>query len=230
MVEIIPAIMPKSYNELRDKVSQVVHFVDYVQVDLMDGKYINNTTWPFFDKDQRDLLKILQEEEGLPYWDKINYEFDLMVVDATLGIDNFIKLGASRLVFHLSTSEGDLQDFKEFLEGIDLYIRDTVQIGVAINLDADITKIEGIINQADFIQCMGIAKVGFQGEPFDERVLKQVNDLRNNYPDLIISVDGGIDLSIAPDLIKAGANRLVIGSAIYKSVNIGDTIEQFKEL
>ena len=53
----------------------------------------------------------------------------------------------------------------------------------------------------------GIEKVGFQGEAFDERVLKQIIDLRLKYPELIISVDGAVNEETAPKLLEAGANR-----------------------
>ena len=77
---------------------------------------------------------------------------------------------------------------------------------------------------------MGIEKIGFQGQSFDERVLHKVNDLRERFPELIISIDGGVSLETAPLLIKAGANRLVAGSAILKSEDIEKTIKEFQSL
>src|SRR3989338_570743 len=80
----------------------------------------------------------------------------------------------------------------------------------------------------DFAQFMGIEKIGFQGQLFDERVLGKIADLRERFPKVIISVDGGVNMKNAPRLIKAGANRLVSGSTIFESDNIKDAIEKLK--
>jgi len=152
-----------------------------------------------------------------------------MVSNAKDNFDLFLKLGAKRIIFHLE-AEGDLQEFKEFLEGIDLYIRDNTQIGVAINTTTPIRQLADLISNIDFVQCMGIEHIGYQGEPFDERVIDQIKSLRKEYPELIIAVDGGVNFETAPRLIKAGANRLVVGSAIFKNIDIVGVIEEFKAL
>ena len=77
---------------------------------------------------------------------------------------------------------------------------------------------------------MGIEKIGFQGQEFSEKVIDKIKELKKRKSEIIISVDGGVDLKNAPALIEAGATRLVSGSAILKSDNIKKTIEQFKEL
>lgn len=54
--------------------------------------------------------------------------------------------------------------------------------------------------------------------------------MREEHPDVTISVDGGVNKETAPQLIEAGANRLVIGSAIFESKNIKNTIKEFQKL
>ena len=76
---------------------------------------------------------------------------------------------------------------------------------------------------------MGIAKIGYQGEPFDERAPEQINQLRVKYPNLAISVDGGVSLETAPLLKAAGANRLVAGSAIFGASDIALAIRELKK-
>jgi ribulose-phosphate 3-epimerase len=77
---------------------------------------------------------------------------------------------------------------------------------------------------------MAIARIGYQGEPFDERCISNIMALKEKFVDLIISVDGGVNLETAPRLVDAGAERLVAGSAIFNTDDIIDTIEQFKSL
>ena len=60
--------------------------------------------------------------------------------------------------------------------------------------------------------------------------MDKIRALRERAPGIIISVDGGVSLDTAPELIEAGVNRLVVGSAIFNSEDIGATIKEFKHL
>jgi ribulose-phosphate 3-epimerase len=179
--------------------------------------------------DQESAEAILDEEEGLPFWDSVDFEFDLMVMKAHEQFEFFIRLGAKRIVFHLE-AEGEISAFKEFLEGLDMYTRENVQVGIALNTTTPVESLKPLISHVDFIQCMGIENIGHQGEPFDDRVLGQIASLRASYPELIISVDGSVDEDTAPLLVKAGANRLVVGSALMRSYDIRETMRELENL
>jgi ribulose-phosphate 3-epimerase len=230
MTEIIPAIMPKNYEDLKNKIAIVRKFVPVVQVDLCDGKYVSGFTWPFqgggFDL---NFTKILNEEEGMPFWEDVEFELDLMVLDAVENFDVYTKLGPKRIIFHLE-AVGDLVEFKNFIEGIDPYIRDAIEFGIAVNPEDDVKKVFSLVNNFDFVQVMGIKQEGVQGEDFDEKCLGHVKTLQEKFPDLVIAVDGAVNMETAPALISAGASRLVIGSAIFGSDDVIGVIEGFKEL
>lgn len=229
MTEVIPAILVDDFVELKEKLSQVVGLAKTVQIDICDGKFVKSTSWPIGSKNIPSVESILNEEDGLPFWDSVDFEFDLMVRNAHTQFDFFIKLGAKRIIFHLE-AEGDLDRFNEFLEAIDMYTRENVDIGVAINTNTDINNLKNIIRNVDFVQCMGIEKIGYQGEPFDVRVLNQIKTLREIYPELIISVDGSVNETTAPKLVEAGANRLVVGSALMNSYDVRATIKELENL
>jgi pentose-5-phosphate-3-epimerase len=173
-------------------------------------------------------MAILDEEEGMPFWTELDFEFDLMIINAHKQFEFFVRLGAKRVVFHLEAEEE--KSFKEFLESIDNYLRDNIEIGLAINTSTDISKLDPFINLVDFVQCMGIKKIGFQGEPFDERVLTQIKNIKDKYNDVKISVDGSVNESTAEALVKAGASRLIIGSALIQSYDIRGKILEFENL
>ncbi len=231
MIEIIPAVLPKNYEDMKNKISLVRGLVSVVQIDICDGIFVKNTTWPFSTggNDDRNLQNILNEVEGMPFWEDIDFELDLMVVDAVENFDIYTKLGAKRVVFHYE-SIGNIDSFKEFIEGIDPYIRDSFQLGLAISTSTDVEEIFPLVNSVDFIQCMGIEKIGFQGQDFDKKVLRQIKTLKEKFPDLIISVDGAVNLKTAPLLVDVGVDRLVVGSAIFNTDDIIDTIENFKNI
>jgi ribulose-phosphate 3-epimerase len=77
---------------------------------------------------------------------------------------------------------------------------------------------------------MGIKNVGFQGQDMDEKVYETISAIRAKYPELPISVDGGVTLENAGDLVDAGATRLVSGSAIFGSNNPKEAIDYLKSL
>ncbi len=244
MPEIIPAVLPKNYEDLKNKIALVRGVVPVVQIDICDGVFVKNITWPFLSKPEsadsefmdQDLdahfRRILNEAEGLPFWEDIDFELDLIVSDAVLNFDIYTKLGARRLVFHIEAQDiqRDLEEFRNFLEGVDTYVRDVVEIGVAINTTTPIEQIFPLISNVDFVQVMGIENIGFQGEEFDERCLEHIKTLHEKYPDLVISVDGAVDFETAPALVSAGASRLISGSAIFNSDDILDTVERMQNL
>ncbi len=242
-MEIIPAILPKNYEDLKNKISLVRGFSPFVQIDICDGVFVKSTTWPFFAKAtegepflendlEQHFRRILNEEEGLPFWEDIEFELDLMVHDAVENFDIYTKLGPKRIIFHIEAEEiqRDLEEFKNFLEGIDSYTRDVLEIGIALNQDTEVETIFPLVNSVDFVQVMGIAKIGFQGEDFNEKCLEQIKTLRDKFSDLVISVDGGVNLETAPALKSAGASRLVVGSAIFNTDDIINAIEDFRQI
>ncbi len=152
-----------------------------------------------------------------------------MVANAVENFDIYMKLGPRRIIFHLE-AVGEVEEFKNFLEGIDSYMRDVVEIGVALDALTPVENIFPIVNNVDFIQVMGIDHEGVQGEEFDEKALGHIRQLREKFSDLIISVDGGVNFETAPKILDAGATRLVIGSAIFNTDDIIGTIEEFRNL
>ena len=205
-IEIIPAIMPESFNDLNEKYSLVKEYVTMVQIDVMDGKFVSSKNWPYT---AGEIKKI-----------DFNFEVDLMVLNPENVIDDWIKAGAKRIIIHIESSEK--------IEEVFLKIPSGVEIGIAINTETENENIYPLIERINFVQFMGIEKIGFQGQSQDVRVLKKIADLRRKFSRVIISVDGGVNLESAPVLIQAGANRLVSGSAIFESNDIKRAIERLK--
>ncbi len=234
MIEIIPAIMPDSYDDLSEKAGRVHGIVPIAQIDIMDGVFVASKSWPYrrggIGADE-DFLKLSNQDEGLPFWEELDYEIDLMILEPEKHIDEWLPLGASRLIFHIESIK-DMDAFwgnDIFKEGArDIGGQKVIEVGIAINPDTPLEAITPYISQIDFVQCMGITKIGYQGQSFDERVLAHINQLRVMHPNLIISVDGGVNFDTAPLLRAAGANRLVSGGVVFGSEDIRATIKALK--
>lgn len=220
-IEIIPAILPKDFAEIDDKVSMVQGSVKTVQIDICDGQFVPSATWPYKKHDDT-FDKLLAEEVGLPFWENVNYEFDLMVNKPEEVVEQWLMVGASRIILHVE-SNGDIASAIS-------KVKDSVEIGLAINIETPIDVIEPYKDDIKFIQCMGIDNIGFQGQKFDEQVIDKIKEIKAKYPDLVVSVDGGVSLESAPSLIEAGASRLIVGSAIFNADNIFEAVQDFRRL
>ena len=228
MVEIIPAILPQSYRAIEGGLEKVHEFVNTIQIDFVDGYFAPNKTWWFNGKDLDILERLLNEEQGLPYWENINYEFDLMINDPLDHIDKIIGLGPSKVIFHI---EGlNIESMINYFEKLPSIINDTVKFGIAIGINTNIELLEPLMPYVNTIQCMGIKQVGFQGQPFDDKVFEKIKTIKNLYPNKIISVDGAVSLDNAKSLVNAGVNSLVIGSAIFGNQSQAGIIEEFKHI
>jgi len=231
MADIIPAILEKNFSEIKNKLTFLRGRVKCVQIDICDGIFLPNQTWPFASGrfDDADFLKIMNEEEGLPLWDEFDFELDLMVTDAVENFDIYMKLGPKRMIFHLGAQK-NLEEFEHFLEGLDIYIRDNVEIGLAFKPSDDLSVVSKLSHKVDFLHCMGSDKLGFQGETFSNKALENIKFLKKNLPGVVISVDIGINLENAKTILDTGADRLTVGSGIWKNPDPLGALETFQSL
>ena len=221
-MEILPAILPRDFDEIEEKAELIKGVSHIVQIDICDGKFVGSTSWPHKKVDE-NFEKILHEEKGMPYWENINYEFDLMIDNPTEDdARKWLSAGAERIVLHIESSK-DLNPVISVLSGL-------VDIGIAINYTTDINEILKYSSKIQFIQCMGIRKIGYQGQNFEPGVVEKIKKIKELFPNTIIQVDGGVSEENAQLLKNAGASRLVIGSALFESENIVDTYNKFKQI
>lgn len=242
--KVIPAILPKDYNDLVSHLDMVQDLVPVVQVDVVDGKFAPNKTWPYVNDSSNQFLKFVNQDEGLPYWDAVDFEVDLMVADPAFVADQWIAAGASRVVVHIaSLSKEAFIRLAQSVHDKGVEFRAGVEIGMMEKAEEYFEELQRVLKEKDFtveavkekgvvsgIQCMGITSVGFQHQEFNPDVLKTISYFRNKYPDVPIAVDGGVSLETAGPLFDAGATELVSGSAVFESENIIDTLEHFEEI
>ena len=231
MSEIIPAILEKSFNEIKNKLTFLRGKAGCAHIDFCDGIFAPNQTWPFASGgfNDFDFREIMNEKEGLPFWQEFDFELDLMVMDTVENFDLYMKLGPKRIIFHL-TAQKNLEDFEHFLEGLDMYIRDNVEIGLAFKPHDDLEVVSRLSHKTDFLHCMGSDKIGFQGEAFSDQALQNIKFLKKNLPGVVISVDIGVNLENAQIILDAGADRLIVGSSIWKNSDPIGTLQSFQSL
>lgn len=233
MREIVPAILEKDFNEIKNKLTFLRGRAKTVSIDFCDGVFVPSQTWPFATGGFEDFnfRKIINEEEGLPFWEDFDFEFDLMVSDAVENFDIYMKLGPKRMIFHLGAQK-NLDEFENFLESLDMYTRDNTEIGLAFRPSDDLEVVSRISHKVDFLHFMGSDRVGLQGGgvAFDERTLENIKFLKEKLPGIVVSVDIGINLENAQTILNTGADRLSVGSSIWKSGDPIGALENFQSL
>ncbi len=223
-MKILPAVIPESIEALEADLLMVKGLVKSVQIDICDGRLTPAASWPYVNE-YGEMKEILGQERGLPLWDAFDFEIDLMVLNPKHDYEQWIDAGTSGIIFHYSDK------IEEALKEI---IADTksrgVKAGLALHIDTPISVLESFKDMIDSVQLMGIKRVGFQGQPFEESVLARVREAKEKYPNLPVSVDGGVNFDTAPLLLEAGADILIVGSAIFGQGDVPEAVYYFKSL
>ncbi len=227
MTLVTPAVLPSSRYDLTEKLNRftTVPSITRIQIDVVDGRFASPMSWPY--TAPNDIPAMTSAREMLPHLDRIEYEIDLMCLDAERATETWLSLGASRLTFHAES----ILDLSKFLTSMRKRYGDvSATFGVALNVTSDLSLIEPHLEQIEYVQFMGIASIGKQGQPFDRRVLEKIRVFHKQHPDVTMQVDGGVTLASARELVALGVSNLIVGSALARAADIGREVEKFETL
>jgi ribulose-phosphate 3-epimerase len=194
-MEITPAILAGNQVDFKKKVEKVRQLNLCLHLDIMDGIFVPEKTWS-------DPTKVKQIMNGL------SFNAHLMISDPEQAAKNWLIAGANRVYFHYESTQQ--------LAVIIQTITDKKKIGLAINPETPVNKIEPLLDLIASVLVMSVSP-GRSGQKFNETALEKINEIRRLRPDLHIAVDGGIKPENISLLVKAGANTSVVGSALIDS-------------
>jgi ribulose-phosphate 3-epimerase len=142
-------------------------------------------------------------------WININRDFEvhLMVQEPEKIIDRWIERGAKRVIVH---SFGDRA-----------FNIDDVEMGLAVELHVPLEEVFPLVPRVDFLQLMSIKEIGEQGHLFEPVIFDRIKKVKERFPEVLISVDGGIKIANYNALEDAGVARVVVGSGfeeLWKSL------------
>ena len=226
MYLIVPAVLPSSREDLDEKLALLAHIpaVSRIQIDVVDSHFATPISWPYASPEE--LKTLVDQGYLLPALDRIEYEIDLMCLDAERAADAWLALGATRLTFHAESAV----DLSRLLASARTRYGDLVSFGLALNIASDLALAEPHLSGVDYVQFMGIAYIGKQGQPFDQRVLEKIRVFHTRHPAVPIQVDGGVSLESAKHLLALGVSSLVVGSGILRASNPVAAFAAFDEL
>jgi ribulose-phosphate 3-epimerase len=202
MIPIVPAIIPKTEEELIN-IAKAMSFSPELHVDVVDGVFVPFVSWPYQPAGEPAAIK--------EYTDSYTLEVDLMVVSPVPAARVWREAGADMLVFHTETISLEDFQFAAAVEGC--------SYGISALNSTDYLLLKPYLQYADYVQVMGIAEIGAQGQSFDERVFERIKTIRADFPYLSITVDGSVNSATISRLVEAGADRFICGSAITKATD-----------
>jgi ribulose-phosphate 3-epimerase len=200
-IKVAPSILSADFSRLGDEIRAVdAAGADIIHVDVMDGHFVPNITiGPMIVRAAREVTK-------LPL------DVHLMITNPELYIADFAKAGADYITVHVETAfhlNRLVQSIKEH-KGI--------KAAVSLNPATSLSSLDYILEDLDMVLIMSV-NPGFGGQAFIPSALDKIRTLRKLIDErglkTKIEVDGGVKPDNAAEIIKAGADILVAGSAIF---------------
>lgn len=222
--QIIATIVPHDIAQLSARASEIAQYSTWLHVDIDDGRFVNGITWPFENVSDLVQLDTFGGSGAMP--PTLNLEAHLMVSDAHTTGERFARAGFKRILAHIESFENP-EAAHAALEAF--RTAGASEVGLVLKIDTPLSTIEELADECDVIQLMSIATIGSQGQAFEDRVLAHVEELHANHPDMMVAVDGGVSEATVEELVRAGANRLIVGHALSSSAQPARTYTKILE-
>ncbi len=206
-IEIIPTCVPRAAEDLAECARAIRPFSTAIHIDVTDGLFAPSHTWPYTKHGVFGTFD-LAGAHGLVK------EIHLMVEEPrTIGIQ-FARAGALRILGHVEA----FPTADDAHGALDAWRRAGArEVGLGILMETPFEVLEHHLLAVDVIHMMSIARIGTQGIPYDTRAPERIAEFHERYPEILISVDGGVSESNIEDLVRAGARRFGVGSALSKA-------------
>jgi ribulose-phosphate 3-epimerase len=214
MMKLAPSILASDFARLGEVIKETGESdVDLIHIDVMDGHFVPNITLG------PDIIKAVR-----PYTD-VPFDVHLMVEEPGRYIKQFVEAGADIITVHVEAC-------KHLHSVIQLIQSYGIKVGVVLNPATSVDVVDPFLAELDMVLLMSV-NPGFGGQTFIPSTLEKIKRLRrkiaNQCLDVDIEVDGGVTTENVKEILSAGANVIVAGSAIYNNQNISESIHEFKK-
>jgi len=200
-IRVTPAVLTEDPQALKKMLQLAETFTDYVQIDIMDGKFVPSRS--------------IGWQQVAEVRTKLRWEAHLMIEQPEKQFANFKKAGAGKVVFHYEAVP-DPHLAVAAARGLD------IGVGVAVNPETPVSEILPLSDEVDGVLFLSVHP-GYYGAKFLPDVLEKVADLRRSRPDLDIGIDGGIKENNITLISRSGVDEIFVGSAIFLQPQPGES-------
>ena len=200
-VKIAPSILSADFARLGEEVAAICEAgCDYVHVDVMDGHFVPNITIG------PDVVKAIKPHASRPL------DVHLMIAPVDPYITAFAEAGADIITFHPEAGQHPHRTAQAIRAA-------GCRVGVSLNPGTPLAALDQLLDLVDLVLVMSV-NPGFGGQSFITSQLEKISQLRQlidaSGRDIELEVDGGVNRETAAQVIAAGANVLVAGTATFK--------------
>jgi len=212
---IAPSILSADFSNLRNDIDMINKSeADWFHLDIMDGIFVPNISFGF------PVIKHIKKYAKKPL------DVHLMIVDPDRYISKFKEYGADIISIHYEAVT-HLHRSVTAIKSLE------VKAGVVLNPHTNIILLEDIIAELDLVLLMSV-NPGYGGQKFISNIYPKISNLKEmiirKNSNALIEVDGGVGLENYRELVRAGADVLVAGNAVFGSQDPGRTIKDLKKL
>jgi ribulose-phosphate 3-epimerase len=212
MKKLAPSILSADFSKLAEDVAKIeAGGADYIHVDVMDGHFVPNISFGAV------VMKSLEGKTNLPY------DVHLMIENPDQYLEDFVTPNTAFITVH--------QEACTHLNRTIQHIKSMgVKAGVSLNPATSLSTLDYILDDVDMVLIMSV-NPGFGGQKFIPSALEKIRELaeirRAEEFDFEIEIDGGANLENVQEIVSAGTDIVVAGSAVFKTPDIEETTKQF---
>ena len=204
---ILPSLLQCDFGNLQREIEQLeAAGVRGLHLDVMDGHFVPNLSYGM------PIVAGIRKLTSLPS------DVHLMISEPSKYIGQFVESGADCLTIHAEISE-DVPATLELIRSAG------AGVGLAINPDTSLDSVEQTLPLCDLLLIMSV-NAGFGGQAFNPVALDKLTAAQQAFPELLLEVDGGVNLTTIAKCQQAGASLFVVGSAIFGQSNYRTALEQ----